>query len=106
MSLIVIGILDRLLGLFKLTNIDGSRIGKLLNIGGESLKHVGQVVLLLNCSSELVNLILTLSCGGLISLVLLLFFVKALLVTFFVAFHLLLILLVALGSALNLRVVQ
>jgi len=106
MSLIVIAILDRLLWLFELTNINGSRISELLNIGSETLKHIGQVVLLLNSRSELVNLILTFSCGGLISLGLLLFLVKALLVTFFVAFHFLLILLFALSSALNLRVVQ
>jgi len=105
-SLVVVSILNWLLWRFKLANIDGRRISELLKISGKTLEHIGQVVLLLNRLSELVNLILTFSRSGFISLALLLFFVQALLVTFFVAFHLLLILLFALGSALNLCVVQ
>lgn len=105
-GLVVVRILNSLLWRFKLANIDGCGIGELLKVGGEALEHVGQVVLLLDGLSELVNLILTFSRGSLVSLALLLFFVQTLLVALLVAFHLFLILLLVLGSALNLCVVQ
>lgn len=105
-SFIVIGIFYLFLWSLELTNIDGSRISKLLKVGGETLEHVLQIVLLFNGGSKLVNLILTFGRTSFFSLAFFFFFVKSFLITFLVAFHFLLIFFFVFSRALNLSVVQ